>query len=102
MLFKAEPAPGIAGLGFDIAFELEQKLKRPLDIVVLNRASPDLTHRVLRDGVLVLESDRRTRVEFEVRSRAQYFDLAPLRRMYRYGSVSPRVPGADEGGRSAT
>ncbi len=103
VLLKAEPVPGLAGLGFDIAFDLEPKLKRPVDIVVLNRASPDLTHRVLRDGVLVLESDRRARVEFEVRSRAQYFDLAPLRRLYRHGSASPRVPGAEsDSGRSMT
>jgi predicted nucleotidyltransferase len=85
VLYKNEPQAGLDALGFDLAYELELSLKRPVDIVVLNRASPDLVHRVLRDGVLVLENDRRARVAFEVHARAQYFDLAPLRRMYRHG-----------------
>jgi predicted nucleotidyltransferase len=86
LLYKRPPETGLAGLGFELAFELEQKLKRRVDVVVLNHASPDLVHRVLRDGVLVLEIDRSARVAFEVRSRAQYFDLAPLRRRYRFGA----------------
>lgn len=83
LLYRRMPEASLAGLGFDVAFDLEQKLRQHVDVVVLNRASPDLVHRVLRDGMLVLESDKRERVAFEVRSRAQYFDLAPLRRLYR-------------------
>lgn len=94
LLYARAPEPGLAGLGFDVAFDLEQRLRRPVDVVVLNHASPDLAHRVLRDGILVLEGDRRARVAFEVRSRAQYFDLAPLRRLYRHtaggGSSAPQ------------
>jgi predicted nucleotidyltransferase len=88
VLFKRTPEAGLHGLGFDIAYQLELSLKRAVDVVVLNRASADLVHRVLRDGVLLLESDRRARVDFEVRARAQYFDLAPLRQRYRHGSAA--------------
>jgi uncharacterized protein len=84
VLFKEQPGPGLSGLGFDLAYDLEQTLKRKLDLVVLNGGSADLVHRVLRDGVLVLENDRRARVAFEVRARAEFFDLAPLRRLYRH------------------
>lgn len=99
LLYAHVPEPGLAGLGFDVAFDVERRLSRQVDVVVLNGASPDLIHRVLRDGVVVMESDRRARVDFEVRSRAQYFDLAPLRRLYRRttsaGSPSaPRPQGA--------
>ena len=73
-----------------MATSLEPKLKRPVDVVVLNRAPADLVHRVLRDGVLVLESDRRARVAFEVRARARYFDLEPLRRAYRVAGRANR------------
>ncbi|HVZ37518.1 MAG TPA: nucleotidyltransferase domain-containing protein [Polyangiaceae bacterium] len=92
LLFRHAPESSLSGLGFDIAFELELALKRQVDVVVLNRASPDLVHRVLRDGILVLESDRRARVEFEVHARAQFFDLAPLRRLYRHGRTAAAVP----------
>jgi uncharacterized protein len=84
VLFKEHPGPGLSGLGFDLAYELEQTLKRRLDVVVLNGSPADLVHRVLRDGVLVLENDRRARVAFEVRARAEFFDLAPLRKLYRH------------------
>lgn len=49
-----------------------------LDVAILNDASPDFVHRVLRDGVLVHESDPGSRVEFEVRQRNLYFDVLPL------------------------
>jgi hypothetical protein len=54
-----------------------------VQVVALNRASADLVHRVLRDGRLVLDRDRSARIRFEVRSRNQYFDMAPIRRLYR-------------------
>ena len=93
LLMRADPAPGLRGLGFDVAFVLEPLLKRPVDVVVLNGAPPELVHRVLRDGVLVLERDRRARVRFEVRARALYFDLAPLRKLYRRVSSTRQTPG---------
>ena len=42
-----------------------------------------LVHRVMRDGVILLDRDRAARLRFEVQSRNEYFDLAPLRRLYR-------------------
>jgi uncharacterized protein len=83
VLFRETPPATLESLGFDIAGEIERALGRPADIVVLNRAAPDLVHRILRDGVLVHESDRRMRVAFETRSRAEYFDVLPYLRQYR-------------------
>ncbi len=64
-------------------------------MVVLNRAPADLVHRVLRDGRLVLDLDPAARIRFEVQSRNEYFDLAPVRRLYR------RYPVPAEAGRVA-
>ena len=50
---------------------------------MLNGAAPDLTHRVLRDGVLVLDRDQSQRLRFEVQVRNEYFDLESIRRAYR-------------------
>jgi len=63
--------------------ELERLLGRTVEVVALNTAPPDLVHRVLRDGRLLLEEDRSARIRFEVRARNEYFDLEPLRRLYR-------------------
>ncbi len=62
---------------------LERAARRTVDLVVLNGAAPDLTHRVLRDGVLVLDRDRSRRLRFEVQVRNEYFDLESIRRAYR-------------------
>lgn len=83
LLCRAEPLLSLQGMGFDLAHELELVLRRPVDVVVLNRAAPDLVHRILRDGLIVLDADRPARLAFEVYARSQYLDLAPLLRQLR-------------------
>lgn len=67
----------------DLERELEESLRLPVEIVALNGASPDLVHRIMRDGVVLLDRDRPARLRFEVQARNEYFDLEPLRRLYR-------------------
>jgi predicted nucleotidyltransferase len=83
VLYEVTPPPTLEGLGFDLAAELEAAIGQPVDLVVLNRAPADLIHRVLRDGILVVERDRSRRIAFEVKARNEYFDLAPIRARYR-------------------
>ncbi len=83
ILFAAEPPATLGAPQFALEADLERLLGRPVQVVPLNRASADLVHRVLRDGHLVLDRDRAARIRFEVRSRNEYFDLAPIRRLYR-------------------
>ena len=89
VLFEQTPPETLNGLGLDLASELEEVVKMPVDLVVLNRASPDLVHRILRDGVLVYEANRSARVKFEVRARAEYFDVLPYLREYRCHRTDP-------------
>lgn len=63
--------------------DLGALLHRAVDVVPMNGASPDLLHRILRDGILVHESDHHRRIEFEVRARSEYFDLLPILERYR-------------------
>ena len=83
LLLTAPPASTLRSVARDMEDALERILRIPVEAVVLNRAPADLVHRVLRDGILVLDRDRAARLRFEVRSRNEYFDLAPLRRLYR-------------------
>lgn len=90
LLFDRSPPATLEGLRFDLGGALEARLHRPVDLVILNDAPPDLIHRVLRDGFIVLERDRAARIRFEVNARNQYFDLAPVRARYR-GVASERT-----------
>ena len=83
VLFATDPPATLDAPQFAIEAALERLLTSPVQVVALNRASADLVHRVLRDGRLVLDRDRVARIRFEVQSRNEYFDLAPIRRLYR-------------------
>jgi predicted nucleotidyltransferase len=61
----------------------ERALGRRAQVVVLNTAPPDLVHRVLRDGRLLVDRDRAARIRFEVQARNEYFDLLPILNLYR-------------------
>lgn len=50
-----------------------------IDLIVLDGASPLLRHRVLRDGIRLVDRDPRARVRFETESMVEYLDTAPLR-----------------------
>lgn len=83
VLFDEPPEARLTGGRLSIEGELERTLRRPVDVVVLNEASADLVHRILRDGRIVLDRDRAARLRFEVQRRNEYFDLEPIRRAYR-------------------
>jgi len=83
VLMRAAPPPALGGVARDLEDAVERAVRVPVEVFVLNRAAADLTHRVLRDGILLLDRDRGARIRFEVQARNEYFDLAPLRRLYR-------------------
>jgi uncharacterized protein len=83
ILRSREPPRKLEDLATDLEDELESLLGRPVDLVVLEGASPDLVHRVLRDGKLLLDLDPSARIRFEVRARNEFFDLQPILARYR-------------------
>jgi predicted nucleotidyltransferase len=83
VLFKQDPPRTLEGLHLALADDLSAAVGRPVDLVVLNRAPVDLVHRVLRDGVLLLDLNPSARIRFEVRARNEYFDLLPHLQRYR-------------------
>ena len=81
--------PELSQQPFDYAAALSIALGKEVELIELNRAPPDLVHRVLRDGKLLLERDRAARVAHEVRARQTYLDLLPVLRRYRRARSSP-------------
>ncbi len=84
VLLRTDPPRTLAGMPVDLEDRLQRLLQgRRVDLVVLNRASADLVHRVLRDGKLLADNDSSARIRFEVRKRSEYFDLKPFLDQYR-------------------
>jgi hypothetical protein len=91
VLFDTAPPATLDAPQFALEGELERLLGRRVQVVALNRAPADLVHRVLRDGHIVLDADRAARLRFEVHKRNEYFDLAPIRRLYRHRPATAMV-----------
>lgn len=51
-----------------------------VDVVILNRASPLLAHRILRDRRLLFSKDESQRICFEIKAIDLYLDMEPARR----------------------
>ena len=83
ILLRTAPSGGLNDLRFELEGHLERVLGRRTQVVILNNAPPDLLHRVLRDGRLLVDRDRAARIRFEVRARNEYFDLLPILKRYR-------------------
>ena len=83
ILFRTPPPERLNDVRFNLEGMLERALGQTVQVVVLNQAPPDLIHRVLRDGRLLVDRDRAARIRFEVRARNEYFDLVPTLNRYR-------------------
>ena len=84
VLRRTDDAPRrLADLPLDLEDRLGRRAGRAVQVTDAGRAPADLVHRVLRDGVLVLDRDRALRIRFEVASRNRYFDMSPIWRQYR-------------------
>jgi len=87
LLLRTAPSGELNDLRFTLEGNLERALGQRTQVVILNNAPPDLVHRVLRDGRLLLDRDRAARIRFEVRARNEYFDLLPILNRYRRREV---------------
>jgi predicted nucleotidyltransferase len=83
LLYRRAPEGTLDSPPRRLESELEIVLGLPVEVVVLNSAPPDLVHRIMRDGEIVLDRDRTERIRFEVRARNEYFDLLPILERYR-------------------
>ena len=75
---------GEISLSFAIPLEidLEELLKRKVDVQVLNRAPLSFRYRLISGGILIVDKDSNLRSDFEYLSRVEYFDFKPRRNEY--------------------
>jgi predicted nucleotidyltransferase len=90
ILYAESPPRTLEGLPLDLEADLERRLSLPVQAIVLNHAPPDLVHRVLRDGRLLLDRNRAQRIRFEVKTRNEFLDLQPILARYRAARPAAR------------
>jgi uncharacterized protein len=95
VLFDVAPSRTIDAYPVDLIDALISVFGQPVDVVVLDHASPDLVHRVLRDGRLLVNRNPSRRVSFEVQKRNEFFDIQPFLRRYREAALRALGPSHD-------
>jgi predicted nucleotidyltransferase len=78
LLYFSDLAPRALDV-FDLKHRLSLALRRDVDIVVLNMASPVISMQVLRKGKKLVERDPRLTERFFVRTVNMYADLKRVR-----------------------
>lgn len=56
---------------------------RPIDIVLLNTASPFLKHQVIKTGRILFDRNRKLRVRFTAQAITEYLDYKPIEDIFR-------------------
>lgn len=102
VLLREAPPATLAGRELTLAGDLASALGGAVDLVILNDSPVDLAARVLRDGRLLLDRDRSTRIRFEVDTRNRYFDLLPHLRRYRAAALARSSAAAPSAASAAT
>lgn len=90
-VLMAGPAPAWDDLQ-RLRVDLEELVKAPVDLVVLDECSPILAMQVLREGSLLACRDPETLETFTVRTLTDYADLKIIRREAERRLLEPRRP----------
>jgi len=62
--------------------QLEELIKYPVDVRILNKAPLSFCQNVFRTGKVIIDSNPNKRADFEGRILKEYFDFAPFRKRY--------------------
>lgn len=90
VLFHSDSIPGL-DQRLQQQEELSERLQRPVDLVVLNQASPILGYQVLKYWERLLTQDSRAVNAFFVRTLNEYFDLKQNRRVIEQALHKTRI-----------
>jgi predicted nucleotidyltransferase len=74
----------------DLEIALEEIIHRPVQVIDLEQAGLQLQYQVRKYGKVIVEKDKKLRVNFEVNTRRLYFDMQQFYRL-RNASVLERL-----------
>ena len=88
ILFKTVPDMDAIN---DVAEELSLILRREIDLVILNQASPVLKMQILKNGILLYASKRKRFYQFFTDTVNQYDDLNQIRKICEENILKGRI-----------
>ena len=88
ILFKTVPDMDAIN---DVAEELSSILRREIDLVILNQASPVLKMQILKNGILLYASKRKRFYQFFTDTVNQYDDLKQIRKICEENILKGRI-----------
>lgn len=65
----------------ELTARLEHAVERPVDLVIVEEASPPLAYRIFRDGRLLVDRDHAALVATKTRAILEYLDFKPIEQM---------------------
>ena len=81
IFFKSDKCPTDGFFDFNTAEEIAELLNKDVDVIILNNAHLEMRYAAQK-GLLIFERDKKQRVEFEVRTRLEYWDFLPILRIH--------------------
>jgi len=72
---------------------LERAAQCDVDLVIVNEAPSPITYRIFRDGRLIFEADRKTRVELQTLAILEYLDFKWVEDMCTRGVIEAAARG---------
>lgn len=81
----------------DETVQLEELLKKPVDLILMNEAPPLLTHEIFKHGIVFLDRDHEFLVEFRVANFYKYLDQRYIINHY-FSANKAKIEGRDSDG----
>ena len=90
---------GICSSGYklDETVQLEDLLKKPVDLIIFNEAPPLLTHEIFKHGIPFIDRDHALLVKFRVANFYKYLDQRYIINHY-FAAAKARIEGRNDDG----
>jgi predicted nucleotidyltransferase len=75
-------------LQIEIMNNLNRRLDKEADVIILNRASLFLKYHILKEGIKIYEREKRNEHNFEARAIVQYLDFLPVKNRIEQGVLA--------------
>ena len=72
----------------DLIGKLESASGLPVDLMLLDEAGPGLAFRVFKDGIIVLERDRKALINRKTKAMLDYYDWKPFEDIFVRGVLA--------------
>lgn len=81
-IYLEKPVDDPLDAEFDLENALEERIRLPVDVRILNKAPVSFCRNVIKEGTVIIDNDPNRRADFQGLVLKKYFDFEPFRRRY--------------------